>query len=90
MVDPIIGVAACTAGLGLWVAVTGRAFRGLPKWPLQGAALRAAGVYDVLGSLVAIGLAVSGSHALAFGVYALMGLVLVSAIALAPRLESRS
>jgi hypothetical protein len=87
MVDPIIVVAAGTAGLGLWVLVTGRTFRGLPKWPLEGATLRVAGAYDLLGSLFVIGLSLAGGGGLAFVTYAVLTLAFVAVISVAPKLK---
>jgi hypothetical protein len=87
MVDPIIVVAAATAGIGLWVLVTGRTFRGLPKWSLEGARLRVAGIYDLLGSLLVIGLAIAGNRGFAFVTYGVLTLAFVVVVLVAPRLK---
>jgi len=76
MVDPIIWIASATAGLSVWVVVTGRPLQGLPQWRLDGAALRAAGVCGLLGSLVVIGLALTGNAGFAFVSYAVLAITL--------------
>lgn len=87
MVDPIIVMAACTAGIGLWVLVTGRTFRGLPKWPLEGTTLRVAGIYDLLGSLLVMGLAMAGNRGFAFVTYAVLSLAFAAVVLVAPKLR---
>ena len=87
MVDPIIVIPAATAGIGFWVLVTGRTFRGLPRWPLEGASLRLAGAYDLLGSLVVLGLAVGGNIGLAFLTYAVLALAFVAIVTGASKLK---
>jgi hypothetical protein len=87
MVDPIVVVAAATAGIGLWVLVTGRTFRGWPKWPLEGATFRVAGAYDLLGSLLVIGLAMTGLNGFAFGTYAVLSSAFVAVVLVAPKLK---
>jgi hypothetical protein len=89
MVDPIIVVAAATAGLGLWVLVAGRTFRGLPKWPLEGTTLRVAGAYELIGSLFVIGLALAGGKGLAFVTYAVLSLAVVAVVLGVPKLNPR-
>jgi len=86
MVDPLIVIPAATAGVGFWVLVTGRTLRGVPRWPLEGASLRLAGAYDLLGSLVVLGLAVAGNVGLAFLTYAVLALVLVATVTVASKL----
>jgi len=83
----MLAVAIPSAALGLWLLVTGRTFRGLPKWPLKGNTLRLAGAYDLLGSLFVIGLALSGGEGLAFVTYAVMTLAFVAVVQVAPRLK---
>ena len=85
MVDPIIVLAGWTAGIGLWLLVTGRPFRGLPKWPLEGATLRVVGAYDLLGSLFVIGLSLAGGKGLAFVTYAVLTLAFVAVMQVAQR-----
>jgi hypothetical protein len=87
MVDPIVVIAATTAAMGLWVLTTGRTFRGWPKWPLEGATLRVAGGYDLVGSLVVIGLSLAGGKGLAFVTYAVLTLALVAVVQVAPKLK---
>lgn len=87
MVDPIIVVAAYTAGVGLWLLVTGHPFRGLPRWQLKGNTLRVAGAYDLLGSLFVIGIALAGGKGLAFVTYAVLTLAFVAVIQIAPKLK---
>jgi hypothetical protein len=87
MVDPIIVVAAGTAGIGLWLLATGRTFRGLPRWPVAGARLRWAGAYDLLGSLLVIVLAVAVSDGVAFVTYAILSLGFVAVLLVAPRVK---
>jgi hypothetical protein len=87
VIQPIIVIPAATAGIGLWVLVTGRTFRGLPGWPLDGASLRLAGAYDLLGSLVVVALAVAGKVGLAFVTYAVLTLVLAAMVTVASRLK---
>ena len=87
MVDPMIVVPTVTAGLGLWLLVTGRPVRGLRKWPLEGATLRVAGAYDLLGSLFVIGLALAGGKGLAFLTYAVLSLAFVAVVLAATKLK---
>jgi hypothetical protein len=87
VVDPIIVVAAYTAGVGLWLLVTGRPFRGLPKWPLQVASLRVVGAYDLLGSLFVIGISLAGGKGLAFVTYAVLTLAFVAVVQVATKLK---
>jgi hypothetical protein len=89
MVDPIVAVATITAGTGLWLAATGRPFRGWPHWPLEGATLRVAGAYDLLGSLFVIGLSLAGGKGLAFVTYAVLTLAFVAVLKVVPKLKTR-
>lgn len=89
MVSPIIVPAFMTAGAGLWLIATGRPFWGYPKWPLQRTTLRVVGAYDLLGSLLVIGLAIAGKGGLAFVTYAVLTLVLVGVVKAAPNLKLR-
>ena len=57
---PMLAVAIPSASLGLWLLVTGRTFRGVPKWQLEGTSLRVVGAYDLLGSLFVIVIALAG------------------------------
>jgi hypothetical protein len=59
----------------------------LPKWPLEGATLRVAGAYDLLGSLFVIGLSLAGGGGLAFVTYAVLTLAFVAVISVAPKLK---
>ena len=87
MVDPIIVIAAGTAGLGAWLLMTGRTFLGLPKWPLEGATLRIAGIYDLLGSLFVIALSMAGNKGFAFLTYAVLSLAFVAVVLVVPKLK---
>jgi hypothetical protein len=90
MVDPLIVVPAATAGIGLWVLATGRRFRGLPKWPIEGSTLRVVGAYDLLGSLFVIGVVLAGGKGLAFVTYAVLALALAAVLTVAPKLNRES
>jgi len=90
MVDPLIVLPAATAGIGLWVLVTGRRFRGLPGWPIEGSTLRVVGAYDLLGSLFVIGLVLAGGKGLAFVTYAVLSLAVAAVVAVAPKLKPGS
>jgi uncharacterized membrane protein len=90
MVDPMIVIPAGTACLGMWVLVTGRTFRGLPKWPLEGTSLRVAGVYDLVGSLFVIGISLAGGKGLAFITYAVLTLAFVAVVQGVPKLKPQS
>jgi hypothetical protein len=85
MVDPMLVFPASSAGIGLWILVTGRPFRGLPKWPLEGATLRVAGAYDLLGSLFVICISLAGGKGLAFVTYAVLTLAFVAVMQVAQR-----
>jgi hypothetical protein len=88
---PMLAVAIPSAALGMWLLVTGRTFRGSPKWQLEGTSLRVVGAYDLLGSLFVIGLALAGGKGLAFVTYAVLTLAFVAIVQVAPkpkRLES--
>jgi hypothetical protein len=82
-------VAIPSAGLGLWLLVTGRTFRDLPKWPLEGTTLRVAGAYEFLGSLFVIGIAMAGGKGLAFITYAVLTLAFVAVVLGVPKLKPR-
>jgi hypothetical protein len=71
--------AVATAALGLWVVVTGRRLHNWPGWPVDGRALRLAGAYDLLGSLIVVGLALTGNEGFAFLIYAGLALTLAAA-----------
>jgi hypothetical protein len=88
MVDPITILAAISGGIGLWILVTGRDFRGYPKWPFKGKTLRVVGAYDLLGSLVVIALAQAGNKGFAFLTYAVLSLALVVVVTVVPKLKS--
>jgi hypothetical protein len=82
---PMLAVAIPSAALGLWLLVTGRTFRGVPKWQLEGTSLRVVGAYDLLGSLFVIGIAVAGGKGLAFVTYAVLTLAFVAIVQVAPK-----
>jgi uncharacterized membrane protein (UPF0136 family) len=71
--------AVATAALSLWVVLTGRRLHNWPGWPFDGRALRLAGAYGLLGSLVVVGLALTGNEGFAFLIYAGLALTLAAA-----------
>ena len=72
-------LAVATAAVGLWVVVTGRRLHNWPGWPGERRALRLAGAYCLLGSLVVVGLALTGNEGFAFLIYAGLALTLAAA-----------
>ena len=88
MVDVMVVIPTATAVLGLWVLLTGRPFRQLPRWPFQGAALRMWGAYELAASLFVIALAMTGHDGLAFGAYAVLAVAFAAAGFVIPRIKA--
>jgi hypothetical protein len=78
VVSPLVVIAIATAGVGLWVLLTGRRLRDWPRWPFEGRALRLAGAYCLAGSLLVVALAVTRNDGFAFLLYALLALALAA------------
>jgi hypothetical protein len=78
--NAVVVFAVATAALSLWIVVTGRRLHNWPGWPLDGRALRLAGACALLGSLVVVGLALTGNEGFAFLFYAGLALTLAAAI----------
>jgi hypothetical protein len=74
MGDPLIVFPAASAAFGAWILLTGRTWRGLPRWPLEGARLRAGGAYVLLFSILVMSLAVTGNKGFAFVMFAMAAL----------------
>jgi hypothetical protein len=77
MNGPVVGLAAAWATLGLWGVLTGRRLLAWPGWALDGRAIRLVGAYELLTSLVVIGVALNHHDFIAFLIYAVLSLVLV-------------
>jgi hypothetical protein len=77
-IDPLVVFAIATAGVGLWILLTGRRPRGWPRWPWEGRGLRLAGAYCLVGSLLVVALAVTGKGGFAFLLFALLSLALAA------------
>jgi hypothetical protein len=80
MDNPLVLFPTATAGLGLWVLLTGRPLRAWPRWPWKGNALRLAGAYCLGSSLLVVALAMTQNDGFAFVVYAVMALALFATI----------
>jgi hypothetical protein len=78
VVSPLVVLGIATAGVGLWVLLTGRRLRDWPRWPFEGRALRLAGAYCLAGSLLVVALAVTRNDGFAFLLYALLALALAA------------
>jgi hypothetical protein len=76
--DPLVAFATATAGLGLWVLLTGRPIRDWPRWPLTGRSLRLAGAFCLFGSLIVVVLAETQNAGFAFLTYAILALALLA------------
>ena len=75
LVNPFIVIPIATAGVGLWVLVTGSRLHDWPGWPVEGRALRLTGAYCLASSLLAASLS---SLILFTSVLALLALVTAS------------
>ena len=75
---PFVVIPIATAGEGLWILLTGRCLRGWPRWSFEGRALRLAGAYWLVGSLLVVALVVTRNVGLAFLLYALLALALAA------------
>lgn len=78
VVSPLVVIAIATAGIGLWVLLTGRRLRDWPRWPFEGRALRLAGAYCLVGDLLVVALAVNRLDGFAFLLFALLSLALAA------------
>jgi hypothetical protein len=78
VVSPLVVLGIATAGVGLWVLLTGRRLRDWPHWPFEGRALRLAGAYCLVGALLVVALAVTRNDGFAFMLYALLALALAA------------
>lgn len=78
VVSSFLVVALATAGMGLWVLLTGRRLRDWPRWPFEGRALRLAGAYCLVGALLVVALAVTRNDGFAFMLFALLALALAA------------
>ena len=78
VVSPLVVIAIATAGMGLWVLLTGRRLHDWPRWPFEGRALRLAGAYCLVGDLLVVALAVNRLDGLAFLLGALLALALAA------------
>lgn len=76
MSDPMVGLAAAWATLGLWGALTGRRLLAWPGWGLDARAIRIVGAYQVLTSILVIAVALSHHDFIAFLIYAVLSLAL--------------
>ena len=76
--NPLVVIAIATAGMGLWVLLTGRRLHDWPRWPFEGRALRLAGAYCLVGDLLVVALAVNRLDGLAFLLGALLALALAA------------
>jgi len=77
-INPLVVFPIATAGVGLWVLLTGRRLRDWPRWPFEGRALRLAGAYCLAGSLLVVALAVTRNNGFAFLLFALLALALAA------------
>jgi hypothetical protein len=77
-INPLVVFPIATAGVGLWVLLTGRRLRDWPRWPFEGRALRLAGAYCLAGSLLVVALAVTRNDGFAFLLFALLALALAA------------
>jgi hypothetical protein len=75
---PFVVFPIATAGMGLWVLLTGRRLRDWPRWPFEGRALRLAGAYCLVGDLLVVALAMTRNVGLAFLLGALLALALAA------------
>lgn len=76
--SPFVALGMATAGVGLWVLIAGRRLRGWPRWPFEGRALRLAGAYCLVGSLLVVALAMTQNVGFAFLLCALLALSLAA------------
>jgi len=76
--SPFVVLGIATAGVGLWILLTGRRVRNWPRWPFEGRALRLAGAYCLAGGLLVVALAMTRNVGFAFLLYALLALALAA------------
>ena len=76
--SPFVVLGMATAGVGLWVLLAGRRLRGWPRWPFEGRALRLAGGYCLVGSILVVALAMTRNVGFAFLLYAILALSLAT------------
>jgi hypothetical protein len=76
MNDPVVGLAAAWATLGLWGVLTGRRLLAWPGWALDGRAIRMVGAYELLTGFVVIAVALTHHDFIAFLIYAVLSLIL--------------